>query len=91
MSTAANLVVVDFAEVTELSRERHSMARKRYQEGYVYLDGDKWKGRYREDEITGEGTKRVRREVILGGKRELTKHLAERQMEIVLSRINGFD
>jgi integrase len=67
------------------------MARKRYQKGYVYLDGDKWKGRYREDEITGEGAKRVRREVILGGKREMTKHLAERQMEIVLSRINGFD
>ena len=67
------------------------MARKRYQKGFVYLDGDKWKGRYREDEITGEGTKRVRREVILGSKREMTKHLAERQMEIVLSRINGFD
>ena len=25
------------------------MARKRYQKGYVYLDGDKWKGRYREE------------------------------------------
>ena len=67
------------------------MTRKRYQKGYVYLDGDKWKGRYRDDEITGEGTKRVWREVILGNKREMTKHLAERQMEIVLSRINGFD
>lgn len=67
------------------------MARKRFQKGYVYLDGDKWKGRYREDEITSEGTKRVRREVILGIKRDMTKHLAERQMEIVLSRINGFD
>ena len=78
-------------EAIESSSERGSMARKRYQKGYVYQDGDKWKGRYREDEITGEGTKRVRREVILGGKRELTKHLAERQMEIVLSRINGFD
>src|SRR6202163_3762178 len=75
----------------ESSSGRGSMARKRYQNGYVHLDGDKWKGRYREDEITGEGTKRVRREVILGSKREMTKHLAERQMEIVLSRINGFD
>src|ERR1700676_3190906 len=74
------------------SSERRSMARKRHQKGCVYLDGDKWKGRYREDEITNEGTKRVRREVILGSKREkTTKHLAERQMEIVLSRINGFD
>ncbi len=48
------------------------MARKRYQKGFVYLDGDKWKGRYREDLITGEGTKRIRREVILGCKRACT-------------------
>jgi len=67
------------------------MARKRYQRGYVYLDGDKWKGRYREDLITEQGTKRVRREVILGSKKEMTKPLAERRMEIVLARINGLD
>ena len=67
------------------------MARKRYQKGFVYLDGDKWKGRYREDLITGQGTKRVRREVILGSKREMTKPLAERRMEVVLARINGLD
>src|SRR5258706_6903886 len=78
-------------KANESSSERRSMARKRFQKGYVYLDGDKWKGRYREDEITMGGTKRVRREVILGAKREMTKHLAKRQMEIVLSRINGFD
>jgi integrase len=67
------------------------MARKRYQKGSVYLDGDKWKGRYRDDEITSEGTKRVRKEVILGCKPEMTKPLAERQMEKVLSRINAFN
>jgi hypothetical protein len=61
----------------ESSGERGSMARKRYQKGFVYLDGDKWKGRYREDVITGEGTKRVRREVILGNRREMTKPLAD--------------
>jgi integrase len=67
------------------------MARRRFQKGHVYLDGDKWKGRYREDVITSEGTERIRREVILGTKRELpTKHLAERRMEVVLARINGF-
>ena len=27
------------------------MARKQFKRGYVYLDGDKWKGRYREDVI----------------------------------------
>jgi integrase len=67
------------------------MARKRYQRGCVYLDGEKWKGRYREDVITGQGTKRVRREIILGDKREMNKRLAERRMEVALSRINGLD
>jgi integrase len=74
------------------SSERGSMARKRFQHGHVYLDGDKWKGRYREDVITAQGTQRVRREVILGAKRELpTKRLAERRMEVALARINGLD
>ena len=68
------------------------MARKRYQRGSVYLDGQQWKGRYREDVVTEHGTKRVRREVILGGKHELpTKRLAERRMEIALARINALD
>jgi integrase len=75
----------------ESSSEGSSMARRRYQKGYVYLDGDNWKGRYREDVISAAGTKRVRREVILGSRREMTKHLAERRMEVVLARINGFD
>src|ERR1700722_2027397 len=78
-------------EAIESSSERGSMARKRYQKGCVYQDGDKWKGRYREDVISGQGTTRVRREVILGSWREMTKHMAERRMEVVLARINGFD
>ena len=58
----------------------------------MYFDGDKWKGRYREDVITATGTQRVRREVILGTRSEVpTKRLAERRMEVVLARINGFD
>ena len=68
------------------------MARKRYQRGHVYLDGQNWKGRYREDMITAAGVRRIRREIILGSKRELaTKHLAERRMEVALARINGLD
>lgn len=72
------------------------MARKRYQQGYVYLAGkarDKWVGRYREDVIGMDGhTYRVRREVILGRKREFpTKRLAQRRMDHVLARINGLD
>ena len=78
-------------EAIESSSGRGSMARKRYQKGHVYLDGENWKGRYREDVISAQGTIRVRREVILGTRREINKHLAERRMEIVLARINGFD
>lgn len=74
----------------EPSRASDSMARKRYQKGHVYLDGDKWKGRYREDLIACGEAVRIRREVILGSKRELpTKRLAERRMEVVLARVNG--
>jgi integrase len=81
---------------TESSSERSSMARKRYQQGSVYLVGkskDKWVGRYREDVIGIDGNaRRVRREVILGSKRDLpTKRLAQRRMDSVLSRINGLD
>ncbi len=72
------------------------MARKRYQQGSVYLVGkkaEKWVGRYREDVIGIDGkTRRVRREVILGSKRDLpTKRLAQRRMDAVLARINGLD
>jgi integrase len=74
----------------ESSSERGSMARKRYQKGHVYLDGDKWKGRYRDDVLTDHGTRRIRREVTLGTKKELpTKRLAERRMEVFLARVNG--
>lgn len=50
-------------------------------------------GRYREDVIEIDGNaRRVRREVILGSKRDLpTKRLAQRRMDSVLSRINGLD
>lgn len=71
------------------------MARKRYQQGYVFLtkNDTQWSGRYREDVVRLDGTvRRVRREVILGTKRELpTKRLAQRRMDATLSRINGLD
>ena len=78
------------------SGKENSMARKRYQNGRVFLKGkkeEKWVGRYREDvvDITGT-TRRVRRSVILGTKRELpTKRLAERRLAAILARINCLD
>ena len=79
------------AEAMESSSNGGSVARRRHQHGYVYLDGLKWKGRYCEDIITAAGTKRIRREVILGTRKRTADSLAERQMEIVLARINEFD
>lgn len=78
------------------SGKENSMARKRYQRGGVFLKGklkEKWVGRFREDVVALDGkVSRVRRTVILGSKRELpTKRLAERQMDTILARINGFD
>ena len=72
------------------------MARKRYQHGRVFLKGkkqEKWVGRYREDVVEMNGkTRRVRRSVILGTKRELpTKRLAERRLDAILARINCLD
>ena len=85
-------VINSAARSIEPSSERDSMARKRYQRGHVYLDGQNSKGRYREDVITAAGVERIRREIILGSKRELlTKHLAERRMEVALAKINGLD
>jgi len=74
------------------SGEGNLMARRRFQKGFVFLQGNQWKGRYREDVIVGTETKRIRREVILGSKRDLpTKPLAMRRLEVLLARINGLD
>ena len=68
------------------------MAQRRYQKGQVYLCGQTWYGRYREDEVRDGQTVRVRRNTPLGSKKEYpTKHLAERRMEQVLGRINAVD
>lgn len=78
------------------SGKENSVARKRYQHGRVFLKGkkkEKWVGRYREDVVEMDGnTRRVRRSVILGTKRELpTKRLAERRLDALLARINCLD
>jgi integrase len=69
------------------------MARRRYQKGCVFLVGDTWYGKYREDVISADNA--VRRKqvtVTLGKKKEIaTKPLAMRRMEIILARINSPD
>jgi integrase len=70
------------------------MARRRYQQGEVFLRGKyppKWIGRYREDVVEENGTvRRVRHSIVLGEKSELpTKRLAQRRLEFSLARINA--
>jgi integrase len=71
-----------------------SMARRRYQEGRVFLRGrktPKWIGRWREDVIMPDGSiRRVERSMVLGKKHELaTERLARRRLETVLARVNA--
>ena len=70
------------------------MARKRYQRGHIFQQGDVWYVRYREDVIVvgKEKPVRVLRNTRLGTKREFpTKRLSERKAEQILFRINGLD
>jgi integrase len=81
-------------EAIESSAEtERSMARRRYQNGCVFLRGKNpvWVGRYREDVVGADGHPiRVLKSIVLGSKRELpTKRLAERRMETELSRVNS--
>ena len=70
------------------------MARRRYQQGRVFLRGKnppKWIGRWREDILEENGTvKRVERSVVLGTKPELpTERLARRRLELLVAPVNS--
>src|SRR5713226_4032357 len=71
-----------------------SMARRRYQQGRVFLRGKKppkWVGRFRVDVVQQDGTvMRVERSVVLGTRRELpTEKLARRRLELLVAPINS--
>ena len=70
-----------------------SMARRRYQQGSVFLRGvnPQWVGRYRKDIVGEDGkVKRVKHSVILGSKSELpTKRLAQRRLDLLLASVNA--
>lgn len=73
-----------------------TMARRRYQQGRVFLRGvnpPKWIGRWREDVVGTDGkTRRVERSAILGTKKELpTERLARRRLELLVAPINSPD
>src|SRR5215472_12367293 len=82
---------VNSSRSIESSGKGGSMARKRFQRGSVYLCGraPMWYGRYREDVSEGGKVRRVRRNVLLGSKKEYpTQRLAQRALDRLLSRIN---
>lgn len=91
--TDAGAYTVSREAVKSSSLERGSMARRRFQNGCVFLRGKNpvWVGRYREDIVGPDGHPvRVLKSIVLGSKKELpTKRLAERRMEQELTRINA--
>jgi integrase len=73
-----------------------SMARRRYQQGRVFLRGKnppKWIGRWREDILLDDGSvKRVERSIVLGTRTEFpTERLARRRLEGLVAPINSSD
>jgi integrase len=72
-----------------------SMARRRWQEGTVYLRKsrtlpDVYWGRYFESVETEAGTRRIQRNVRLGETRQLTKPLAKRALRELVDRANNY-
>jgi len=77
-----------------LDGQGESMARRRYQRGYLYLRGRRssvWVGRWREDVMRSDGSvRRIRRSLVIGTRADFpTRRLAERQFETLLARINA--
>lgn len=65
------------------------MARRRYQRGSLFLRGNKWIGRWREDVVDDGKSRRVCRKMILGTLKDYpTKRLAQRALDEQLIEIN---
>lgn len=66
------------------------MARRRYQTGSLFLRGDRWIGRWREDVIVDGVLRRIRKGIVIGNRKEYpTQKLARRAFDLVLARINA--
>ena len=70
-----------------------ALSRRRYQQGSLTKDGDRWVGRWREDvQLPSGEVKRIRRKEILGTLEELpTKKLAQRALAKRLEPVNHED
>ena len=66
------------------------MARRRYQKGQLWLEGDTWQGRWREDVLVHGSRKRVRVEQGIGTRKEYpTKRLAQRGLDKRIEHVNA--
>jgi len=73
----------------ESSRERDSMARRRYQKGQLWIEGKTWYGRWREDVLVGGVRKRIRRQEAIGSSKDYpTKRLAQRALDDQIAHVN---
>src|SRR5713226_5948360 len=78
--------------VRATEKREESVARPRWQQGWLFQRGKGkkkvWIGRYREDVIAEDGTRRRARSVVLGPVRELSKRQAQRKLSELLAAIN---
>src|ERR1700746_543832 len=66
------------------------LARRRFQRGSLFLRGDSWVLRWREDVIESGSLKRIYRSEVLGTKADYpTRRLAQRAAEDRLSAVNS--
>jgi hypothetical protein len=80
-------IIAAMNNVTTLSKPSK---RRRYQEGSLKDDGDRWAVRWRVDVPQPDGTmKRVRKWDVLSKKVFPTEELAQKQLEKIVSAANG--
>jgi integrase len=83
-------------EAQQIDGLKGNMARRRYQQGSVFLRGkdpQKWVARWREDIVGPDGVvRRVRHSTVLGTKSKddlPTEKLAQRRFDVILGRVNS--
>lgn len=85
--------MIPASRINGTRREEESLARRRYQRGSLVLRNGIWTARWREDVIGADGRlQRVRRGQRIGLKRDFpTRKLAQRQFDLLLSRVNSLN
>jgi integrase len=94
-SVSTNCGTLPLAQDQRPTQGAWTLARRRWQEGSVYLRRSKtlpdaWWGRYVETVETETGTVRIQRNVRLGDARQLTKPLAKRALREFVDRANNY-